>query len=191
MSNIRKIILGLAITCIIIIFIIIFRSHEKTPVVISRVPVTNISVFDPENATYTIDGKTYKIVDGISRIELATSSASEIVTRYFGNKATGDLNGDGKDDYAYLITQDPGGSGLFYYVVAALSSATSSTDYTITPAILLGDRIAPQSTLIQSDELLVNYADRKADEPMSTQPSVGKTLYLKVSSDGTLEKVSP
>lgn len=113
----------------------------------------------------------------MAETEAAPGSASKIVTRYFGNEATGDLNGDGAADVAFLLTQDGGGSGTFYYVVAALKEAGG---YRGTNAILLGDRIAPQTTEIRNGTLIVNYADRKPSDPMTTQPSVGVSKYLKI-----------
>ena len=86
----------------------------------------------------------------------------------------------------FLITQDPGGSGTFYYVVAALRD---DKGYTGTNGILLGDRIAPQSTVIQDGLIIVNYADRKADEPMTADPSVGVSKFLKII-DGKLAEVN-
>ena len=50
----------------------------------------------------------------------APGSASRIVTRYFGSEVRGDLNGDGREDVAFLLTQQSGGSGTFFYAVAAL-----------------------------------------------------------------------
>ena len=97
--------------------------------------------------------------------------------RYFGNDATGDLNGDGAPDVAFIVTTDGGGSGTFYYVIAALSTGSG---YQSTNAILLGDRIAPQTTEIKDGEVIVNYADRKPSDPMTTPPSVGVSKYLKV-----------
>jgi hypothetical protein len=89
-------------------------------------------------------------------------------------------------DTAFLVTQDRGGSGLFYFVVVALKTATG---YTTTNAFLIGDRIAPQTTEINTSaqELYVNFAERNAGEPMTTKPSHGATLYLKVTADGVLE----
>ena len=188
MSLNKKIVIGVGILCVLIGIVIIIRSEEMTsPTIVSRVPITDTQGFDAQNATYTIDGKEFKIVDGISRIATAPGSATEVITRYFGNEATGDINSDSIDDKAFLITQETGGSGVFYYVVAAIKNGDG---YKLTPAYFIGDRIAPQTTEIRSGELMVNYADRKAGEPMTTQPSVGKTLYLKVNSDGALEKVT-
>ncbi len=96
---------------------------------------------------------------------------------YFGNEAVGDLNGDGVPDVAFIFTQSGGGSGTFYYVVAALKEVQG---YQGTNAVLLGDRIAPQTTEIKDGQLIVNYADRKPNEPMTAQPSVGVSKYLRV-----------
>jgi hypothetical protein len=137
---------------------------------------------DPKNATILIDGKPVTLVNGLSEEPTAPGSATKIVTRYFGNDASGDLNGDGKPDVAFLITQDPGGSGTFFYVAAVYST---DHGYQGTNAVLLGDRVAPQNTLIQDGKIVVNYADRKPTDPMSAAPSVGVSKYL-VLKDGSL-----
>ena len=122
-----------------------------------------------ENITYTIDGQPVTLINGKS----ATA-------QYFGNEAMGDLNGDGLPDVAFILTNNPGGSGTFYYVVVAIKT---STGYKGTNAILLGDRIAPQTTEIKNGELIVNYADRKPSDPMTASPSIGVSKYLKVQGD--------
>lgn len=50
------------------------------------------------------------------------------------------------------------------------------------------DRITPQSLQVRADaqELHVNFADRKSNEPMATPPSEPKVLILKTTSDGRL-----
>ncbi len=125
------------------------------------------AVFNPVTTSYAIGGDTYK---------------------YFGNEAKGDLDGDGTDDLAYLITKDNAGSGVFYYAIVALNTADG---YKLTNPFFIGDRIAPQSTYIpkNSMEVQVNYADRKPGEPMTAKPTVGATKVLKVTSMGVLEGV--
>ncbi len=144
------------------------------------------SAFDGKNSTFVVNNEIITLSNGENRAPIAPGSATMDVTTYFGNEATGDLNGDGLEDVAFLVTQDPGGSGLFYYVVVALKT---STGYKTTNAFLVGDRIAPQSTEIYSDskELHVNFAQRKAGEPMTAQPSEGAVLLLKVTPQGVLE----
>ncbi|MFA6339153.1 MAG: hypothetical protein WCW87_03800 [Candidatus Paceibacterota bacterium] len=161
-----------------------FVSKKQAPATTPNMSQTT-SEFDAKNATYNIDGKAFTLKNGESKIEAAPGSASMITTRYFGNEARGDLNSDGKEDIAFLITQDGGGSGLFYYVVVALKT---NDGYKTTNAFFVGDRIAPQTTEINTSasELYVNFAERKPGESMTTQPSQGATLYLKVTSDGKL-----
>jgi hypothetical protein len=131
-----------------------------------------------KDATYIIEGNPVTLVNGNAEREVATGSASKIVTTYFGNEAVGDLDGDGKDDIAFLLTQNTGGTGIFYYVAVGLKT---DTGYQGTNAVLLGDRIAPQTTEIRDGQITVNYAERAEGEPMTTQPSVGVSKYLKVS----------
>jgi hypothetical protein len=115
-----------------------------------------------------------------------TPQMTTTTTRYFGNETRRDLNGDGEEDRAYLITQDGGGSGLFYYAVVDIKTPTG---YKTTNAFFIGDRIAPQSLYIpkNSMELQVNYAERNPGEPMTTKPSRGVTKLLKVTPEGVLE----
>lgn len=140
-------------------------------------------VSDVKNNTYTIDGHAVTLVNGQAESEAAPGSASKVVTQYFGNEAVGDVNGDGQPDTVFILTQSTGGSGTFYYAAVALKTAHG---YTGTNAVLLGDRVAPQTTEIHDGNIVVNYMDRKAGDPMTAPPSVGKSLYLDVS-NGTLE----
>ncbi len=151
-----------------------FLMQKKTP------PTETPS--DPKNLAYLIDGREVVLVNGKAENESAPGSTSKVTTQYFGNEAVGDLNGDGMEDTALLLTQNTGGSGTFYFVVAALKAGVG---YKGTNAIFLGDRIAPQTTEIRNGELIVNYADRGKDEPMTARPSLGISRYLKIL-DGTL-----
>jgi hypothetical protein len=171
--------------------LLIFILSPRTPVD----PTADVDVFgvqpkvytfDPKNATYIIDGQPVTLINGVSEVPSAPGSATKTVTQYFGNEAYGDVDGDDDNDAAFLITQDSGGTGLFYYVVVALRTPTG---YKLTNTFLVGDRIAPQSTEIKEDskELHVNFAERKKGEPMTAEPSVGATLLLKVTPEGVLE----
>ncbi|TRZ50943.1 hypothetical protein D4R99_05140, partial [bacterium] len=73
---------------------------------------------------------------------------------------------------------------IFYYAVVAIQT---SKGYQLTDAFFIGDRIAPQTTKIETNTLLVNFSDRKQGEPMSESPSLGKTLRLTVTQKGELE----
>jgi hypothetical protein len=134
-------------------------------------------VDSPQNATYIIENIAVKLNNGRLETEISPGSASKTVTQYFGNEAKADLNGDGLVDSVFLLTQNNGGSGTFFYVVAALAT---DEGYKGTNAVLLGDRIAPQTTEIRDGEIIVNYAERNLGEDMTSQPSVGVSKYLKL-----------
>jgi heat shock protein HslJ len=141
-----------------------------------------VTVADHKNAEYVIDGQRVRLVNGISETAAAPGSTSKIVTQYFGNEVRHDLNGDGREDVVFLVTQRTGGSGTFYYVVAALNMPLG---YIGAQGLLLGDRIAPQTTEMskavgKENIVVVNYADRKPDESFSVAPSVGKSIWLKL-----------
>lgn len=142
---------------------------------------------DYKNATYIIEGQPVRLVDGISEIKINSNSESKIITRYFGNGVKHDLNDDGREDVAFILTQESGGSGVFFYIVAALNTPNG---YASSQAFFLGDRIAPQTTGIDEGKtsmgtnrenvIVVNYAIRLPGEPFTTQPSLGKSTWLKL-----------
>ncbi len=135
-----------------------------------------------KDAEYLIDGQRVKLENGMSEVEAAPGSASKIVTRYFGNELWTDVDGDGMEDVVFLMTQENGGTGTYFYAVAALKTEDG---YLGSDGYLLGDRIAPQSTEMSPNPrhvrvVVVNYADRAQGEPMTALPSVGKSAYLKL-----------
>lgn len=141
-----------------------------------------VATADYKDAEYVIDGQRIQLKDGVAETEAAPGSASKITTRYFGNEIQTDLDGDGREDVAFILTQDGGGSGTFFYAVAALNTERG---YVGSDGYLLGDRIAPQSTSLSQNPrhvrvVVFNYADRAPGEPMTAQPSVGKSVYLKI-----------
>ena len=139
----------------------------------------SIPAADPANATYLVDGTPVTLVNGMARRPVAPGSASMMTTRLFGAPVMGDLARNGRSDAAVILVQDSGGSGTFFSAAAAIASGTADVPRTIgTNAVLLGDRIAPQAVEIKGNVMIVNYADRAADQPMSAAPSVGKTAYF-------------
>jgi len=108
-------------------------------------------------------------------IDNSSNNADQTVTHYFGNEAKGDVDGDGVEDRAYIITEDGGGSGTFYYVAVALKKPTKEI---FAGKVLLGDRIAPQTTNIQDGIITINYADRGPSDSFVVKPYIGKSLRL-------------
>lgn len=161
---------------------------SPTAVSASQTLENPIALPDYKNATYLIEGQFVTLTDGFFETEITPGSASKITTRFFGNEAFADLNGDGKEDVAFLVTQNSGGSGTFFYVVAALQN---DTGYQGTNAILLGDRISPQTTNIQNGTIIVNYADRNPGESFDTLPSLGISKFLQVTKNILVEIQNP
>jgi heat shock protein HslJ len=129
-----------------------------------------------KNLTYTVDGQTFTLINGKVSMDVAPGSSAQQTLQIFGEPVYGDLNGDGvANDAALLLVNNAGGSGAFYYAVLALNT---NGVYKATNSLLLGDRIAPQTVEIHDGRAVFNYAERKANEPMTTQPSIGKSLWV-------------
>jgi hypothetical protein len=112
----------------------------------------------------------------VTEAPVATTTEG-MTTNYFGNRVDADFNGDEKIDSAFIITQTGSGSGTFFYLAHTLGGE----------AIFLGDRIAPQTTEWRNGEVIVNYADRKPTDPMTTKPSVGVSRYFKAEGNTLVE----
>ena len=122
------------------------------------------------------DGTTVTLSDGVSEKVLDNDIGALVTVRYFGNELFKDLNDDGRDDVVFILTEDRGGSGTFFYVVAALNTEAG---YLGSHALLLGDRIAPQTTESgPGKQIIVNYAKRAPGEPMTAVPTVGQSERL-------------
>ncbi len=174
----KKIILIAALTIVFVIGIFKFTGKE------ALAPTPTQTSGDHKNIAYQIEGQEILLKNGSAETAAASDSAGIITTEYFGNEAKGDFNNDGKQDVAFVLTQNGGGTGVFFYAVVAIKTATG---YKGTNAVYLGDRIAPQTTEFRNGEIIVNYADRKPNEPFSADPSVGVSKYLKVNGLQLLE----
>ncbi len=148
------------------------------------------TVADHKNSSYIIEGQTVTLTDGLSETTSAPSSSVEIVTRYYGNELKHDLNDDEQEDVLFLLTQETGGSGTFFYLVAALQTPTG---YVGSQAFLLGDRIEPKSISIdegmtnngthRQNVAVVDFATHASDEPFTAEPTTDTTIWLKLDPD--------
>ena len=133
---------GIAAILVLITFVVILGMY-KFNFTKDDIYIKTGDRINSKDATYLIDGEPITLKDGSSELEMIPSSSSKEIIRYFGNDIKGDFNNDGKEDVAFLLTRDNGGSGTFYYLAAALDS---DNGFQGTNAIFLGDRIAPQNT---------------------------------------------
>lgn len=178
-----KRILTTIIAIVIIILAVNALSKSGSP---TKVPSSTDESY--KDISYLIEGASVKLEGGIAETEAAPGSESKVKTSYFGNEIKTDLDGDSREDVAFILTQDRGGSGTFYYAVAALNTENG---YIGSDGYLLGDRIAPQSTNMSQNPrhkfvVVFNYADRLRDEPMTAPPTIGKSAYLKLN-PGTMQ----
>jgi hypothetical protein len=73
------------------------------------------------------------------------------------------------------LVNTTGGSGIFYYAALVINNGTAAK---ATNAMLLGDRIAPQTVEIHDGIALYNFVERKGTDPMTAQPSIGKSVWV-------------
>jgi len=138
-----------------------------------------------KNATYIINGNPVTLVKGLSETVGPMEGLKE-VTKYYGAEAYGDLNNDGSKDVVFVVTQNSGGTGTFYYVVAGLKTASG---YKGTNAVMLGDRIKPETLRISQNQIQVDFLVRAEYEPMVAEPSLKVTRQIQLN-DTRLEMVA-
>lgn len=162
------------------VYFYVYVPQVEAPASAPRAPRVDVVTTTPvlksyKDATYRIEGVETTLVDGVSETSAAPGSAETITTTYFGNEAKTDLNADGNEDVVFLLTRSTGGTGVFYYLVAALKA---DNGYVGSGAYFIGDRIAPQTTTVENGVIVVNYADRKEGATFADIPTEGKTLKL-------------
>lgn len=143
---------------------------------------------DVLNFKYNIDGQEFQLKNGSAEIAVTENSVAKNMLSTFGDPVEFDADKDGDMDYAVLLAHEPGGSGTFFYATLVLNNAGELKQ---TNALFLGDRIAPQNVNVVDGRAVFNYADRLADESLTTAPSVGKSLYVQLAADITIGEFVP
>ncbi len=104
----------------------------------------------------------------------------QVSQQYFGNEVTGDLNGDGVADVAFIIPRSDPDRGLLYYLTSAIAT---STGHIGTNLLFLGNNVNPQVISITNRIIDVSYLDSTNKTSTTT-----KDFYAKVT-NGKLEQV--
>lgn len=177
----KKLLIGIGVAVVVLIGGYIVLSDGPSTPGGDAAEKTPVAVPDPRNGTYSFDGELVTLKNGEVLVQEETGSFTKY--SYF-QQADGLLNEDITDDSGVILVSDGGGSGTFYYAAALVSTPTG---WTGTKAILLGDRIAPQTIDVSDDMFIVNYADRKPGESFAVQPSVGVTRYFQVRNGAFVE----
>lgn len=165
-----SIILGIVVIIMAIVLVALNRPSD------TALNDEGVAQASPGSATYIIDDTPVSLVNGRAE-QLTGDPQIRTITTLFEATTKGDVNADGTEDTVVILTRTLGGSGTFYYAAAALKN---DTGYQGTNAILLGDRIAPQTAEVRDGFIIVNYADRNEGEPMTTPPSLGVSKYLRM-----------
>ncbi len=192
MKNIKKILkpILISLAAIAILSLLLLMRKYTTKETPTYVPhdidgvLSNINdnkILSPYDTTYNIWGEEITFRGGESKVRIAPGSSVEVVTKYFGNDVQYDFDHDGREDTAFMLTQETGGTGVFYYVTAVLNTEKGKVGL---DGVFVGDRIAPQSMYIEVGEILViNFAERKVGQSFAEQPSVARTIKVKYDTD--------
>ena len=124
---------------------------------------------DPLNASYKIGDQVVTLVNGHADTPAAPGSSTKITTGVWGTPEIADLDSDGRADAAQVLIHDTGGSGTFYYVVAAIRE---DDGYRGTSGVFLGDRIEPRSIAVVDNRITVGFLGREPDDAFAAPPSV-------------------
>lgn len=95
--------------------------------------------------------------------------------------AMGDLNGDGIEDGAVILTESSGGSGTFYYLAAVIDEAGEFSNVSTT---LLGDRTRIESLRIEEETIVVELVTHGPDDALCCPTQEEIRTYELI--DGTL-----
>lgn len=132
-----------------------------------------------DNLTYDVDGDIFTLKNGTAEKESLPGSPMVDSLSLFGDTVYGDLDGDGDTDAAVWLLNDPGGTGKFHYAALVINDRGT---YIPSNTLLLGDRIAPQNIEIKNGQAVYNFAERKATDPFTAEPTVGRSFYVKYDS---------
>lgn len=171
------IVAALATLAIVLVFFNdIYTSVPEVVTIPNEVVEKPVVASTPSSIAYIIDGTEYQLnKDGVYTAPSAPGSAGMTTVSLFGEPVYGDLDKDGDEDAAVLLTYTTEGSGTFFYAAIARKNGDI---YTSTNTLFLGDRIAPQTVNIQDGRAVYNYAERKESDSMTTPPSLGKSLWI-------------
>lgn len=171
-STVQKILIVFAGILVVIALVGVYKFNFTKG---SDVVLVVLTQPNPGAMTYYVNGETFVLKNGKAETMSVSGSSSKNTLMIFGDPVYGDLDKDGDIDAAVLLVNTTGGSGVFYYAVLAINNGTSTR---ATNVMYLGDRIAPQTVEIQEGRAVYNFAERKGADPMTAQPSIGKSVWV-------------
>lgn len=124
---------------------------------------------DFKEVTFSITGEPVSLEDGVAQVRTNLGGDALTTVRYFGNEVAHDVDGDGVNDWAFLVTQETDAGNEYVYLVAALKR---DDGYVGSQAVLIGDNLMPQSTdKGEGRSVIVNYTE-------AVRPEMGRSVHL-------------
>lgn len=163
----------------------------RSPVVLTLAVLGGASCGDSEplvrdellrNATYLsqFSDDPVQLAGGQYEAPAAEGSATRLRVSFHGF-AEGDLDGDGAEDAAVILVEDPGGSGTFWYLHAMVNEDTTLRDVSWR---LLGDRVEVTSVRVDTAVIAVDLLVRRPEEPAVAPPTVPLTRHFVLTDRG-------
>ncbi|HVQ33935.1 MAG TPA: hypothetical protein VMS49_08340 [Lysobacter sp.] len=129
-------------------------------------------------ATYTLDDEPITLKDGRAERRAAQDSVSvERFSVLEGSPVTGDLDGNGTEDVAFVLVEETDGSGTFSYAVAALQDQGQVRG---SSALFLGDRIGKPTLAIRDGLIHATFLDRPDGVPFTQPPMRERVIQAKL-----------
>lgn len=132
---------------------------------------------DPSNSTFAIEGEDITFKNGKAEMKVdetgltQEASITDIITY-------GDINNDKQNDAAFIIVTTSPISGALNSYIAAYVSGT--VRYKPTDTVAIGAQVSPKSVEIKGGKIIVNYLDRRPDEPLAADPTVSKSKTFRL-----------
>lgn len=137
--------------------------------------VSNQNGMDVKSLSFIVKGELFELKDGKARREFTAGTNVLDTLSIFGEPVYGDLDDDNDKDAAVLLVRDQGAYGKSYYAGLAIKSGFT---FRSTQTMLIGKDIAPQTVEIREGRAVYNFAERKAGEPVSVRPSIGRSVWV-------------
>jgi len=117
------------------------------------------------NATYSgIYDEPVTLTDGVYEGEpFVEGGAARPTVTLVPMTAFGDLNGDGVDDAAVLLSENSGGSGVFTYLAAVVNDNGQPVN---AGTVMLGDRVQIKSMVIENEQIEIEMITQGPNDPM-------------------------
>ena len=137
------------------------------------------------NMEYDYGDGSAVLVDGVYEEKPFADSATFLVRlSLLQSRARGDLNGDGLEDAAVVLVNNPGGSGTFEYLAAVVNRDGEPVNVA---SVFLGDRVQITALAIVDGRIELDVVTHGPDDPLCC-PTLEERRVFELT-DGELRSV--